>query len=113
MTSTEPSCFACLQTQKLVLLLMFFMAAARLFAQLPTARLLTVFPAGAKAGASVEVTISGVDLDDPAQLYFSHPGIKGKPKVAEKTGQPEANKFVVTISSNVPPGFYDARFVGR
>ena len=99
--------------QKLVLLLSSLMAATQLSAQLPAARLLTVFPPGAKAGSSIEVAISGVDLDDPMQLYFSYPGIKAKLKIAEKTGQPETNKFVVTISAEVPPGLYDARFVGR
>ncbi|HXJ02896.1 MAG TPA: hypothetical protein VNH44_16875, partial [Micropepsaceae bacterium] len=99
--------------QKLVLLLSSLMAATQLSAQLPAARLLTVFPPGAEAGSSIDVAISGVDLDDPTQLYFSHPGIKAKLKIAEKTRQPETNRFVVTISAEVPPGLYDARFVGR
>src|SRR5712675_1839898 len=67
MTSTEPNRFAWLRTQKLVLFLTFLMAAARLFAQLPAARLLTVFPPGGKAGSTVEVTITGAELDDPVQ----------------------------------------------
>jgi len=102
-------------TQPLVLLLLtlFIGSAARLCAQLPAAHLLTVFPPGGKAGSSVEVTISGADLDDPVQLSFSHPGITAKPKVAEKTSQPEANKFIVTVAGDVPLGLYDARFVGR
>ena len=97
----------------LPLLVLLSVEAPRLVAQLPTARLWTVFPAGGKAGSSIEVTVSGVDLDDPAQLYFSHPGLTTKPKVTLKSDPSEANKFVVTIASDVPPGLYDARFVGR
>ncbi|HEY2953600.1 MAG TPA: hypothetical protein VGK40_13505 [Verrucomicrobiae bacterium] len=97
----------------LILLALFSVGVSPVLAQLPTARLWTVFPAGGKAGSSVEVAISGPDLDEPSQLHFSLPGIKAKPKVAEKSDQPEANKFVVTISKEVPPGLYDARFVGR
>ena len=102
-------------TQPLVLLLLtlFIGSGAQLCAQLPAARLLTVFPPGGKAGSTVEVTITGAELDDPVQLSFSHPGLTAKPKLAEKTGQPEANKFVVTIAHDVPLGLYDARFVGR
>src|ERR1041385_597460 len=101
--------------QKLGLLLLTLLLAqtTRLWSQLPTARLWTVFPAGGRAGSSVEVVISGPDLDEPSQLHFSHAGIQAKPKLAEKTDQPEANKFVVTISKDVPPGLYDARFFGR
>src|SRR6266704_3526328 len=52
-----------------------------LLAQLPVARLLTVFPPGGKVG--------------------------------ETNGLPEANKFLVTIATNVTPGVYEARVVGR
>jgi hypothetical protein len=86
--------------------------APSLLAQLPTARLWTVFPAGGKSGTSVEVTLTGPDQDEPARLYFSHPGLQAQPKIAEKSATPEANKFIVTIAADVPPGVYDARFVG-
>ncbi|MDP6722116.1 MAG: hypothetical protein QGF59_25860, partial [Pirellulaceae bacterium] len=44
-------------------------------AQLPTPNLTTVFPPGAKQGSTLSVTTGGGNLDDGAQLLFSHPGI--------------------------------------
>jgi hypothetical protein len=82
-------------------------------AQLPIARLSTLFPPGGKAGTTVEVTVSGADLDDANQLHFSNTNISGQPKISEKTGEPEPNKFVVAIASSVPPGSYEARAIGR
>src|SRR6185295_2079227 len=82
-------------------------------AQLPVARLATVFPAGGKIGSTVEVGVTGAELDQATQIHFSHPGITAKPKLVEKTGQPEANKFIVSIGKNVPVGIYEARVIGR
>ena len=59
------------------------LACAEALGQLPAAHLTGVFPAGAKVGTSVEVTISGSDLDDASALSFSHPGITAKQKLAE------------------------------
>src|SRR6266567_3411127 len=84
-----------------------------LLAQLPVARLLTVFPPGGKVGSQFEISLTGVDLDEANQLHFSHPGITAKLKVGETNGLPEANKFLVTIATNVTPGVYEARVVGR
>jgi hypothetical protein len=51
-------------------------------AQLPQTRLYSVFPPGAKAGASVELTLAGgVDLDEVNRLLFDHPGITAVPKM--------------------------------
>ncbi len=72
-------------------------------AQLPSARLNSIFPSGGRAGTSVECTIGGTDLDEASGLYFSHPGIKGEP-----TGP---NKFRVSIAPDVPPGPVDVRAV--
>ena len=44
-------------------------------AQLPATQLSTVFPPGGQAGSSVEVTVQGSDLEEPARLDFSHSGI--------------------------------------
>jgi hypothetical protein len=89
-----------------------------LFAQLPTARLDGVFPAGAKPGTTVEITIAGGDLDDVAELHFSHPGITAKRKMAEKgqfdkEPQPVLNQFLVTVAANVPAGTFDVRVRGK
>ncbi len=83
-----------------------------LLAELPLARLLTVFPPGGKAGSQVEISLTGADLDEANQLHFSHAGITAKQKGGEN-GVPEANKFLVTIATNVFPGVYEARVVGR
>ncbi|WP_439631166.1 hypothetical protein [Gemmata sp.] len=106
---------------------------------LPTARIGTVFPAGAKAGppqkvtalgvtvAADELTVTGTDLDEPERLYFSHPGITGTfvpppeqpidPKKKDpppaKKANATAHKFKVAVAADVPPGTYDVRFVGK
>ena len=51
-------------------------------AQLPAARLDGIFPAGAKVGTTIDVTLTGIDLDDATELHFSHPGVTAKPKIA-------------------------------
>src|SRR5215510_5721608 len=82
-----------------------------LFAQLPVARLLTVFPPGGAVGSQFEVSLTGADLDEANQLHFSQPGISAKQKIGDN-GLPEANKFILTIATNVPLGVYEARVVG-
>src|SRR5439155_21464282 len=87
--------------------------ALTLSAQLPTARLLTIFPPGGKVGTTYEATVTGADLDEASAIRFSDTNITAKPKVNETTGLSEAGKFVVSIGSNVPPGRYEARVIGR
>src|SRR5256884_229951 len=82
-------------------------------AQLPAARLSTVFPPGGKAGTTIEADVTGSDLDDANELHFSHTNITARQKVADKTGEPETNKFIVTIGADVPPGIYEVRVIGR
>jgi len=76
-------------------LALIFLAASIAFlpahAQLPLARLSTVFPPGGRTGTTFEVTVTGADLDEANQLRFSHSNITAQPKVAEKTGEPEAD----------------------
>jgi hypothetical protein len=81
-------------------------------AQLPLARLSTIFPAGGQIGTTFEVSLTGVDLDDAKEIHFSTEGIAAKPKL-NGSGQPDANKFIVTIASNVQPAVCDARVIGR
>jgi hypothetical protein len=97
----------------LLLLLMVSLASAVLHAELPAARLSTVFPAGGKIGTSFEVTVSGLDLDDVTQLLFSKPGITAKSKQLAGSDKAEPNKFVVTVAPDAPLGIYEARLVGR
>ena len=87
-------------------------------AQLPTARLTSVFPPGGQRGSSVEIALAGVDLDSVDRLVFSHPEITAAAKTREpaefETGpQPIANQFVVQIGAEVPPGLYEVRAVGK
>src|SRR5687768_2326243 len=87
-------------------------------AQLPVTQLTSIFPAGARPGSNLEVTVGGADLDDADKLIFSHPGITAAAKMTaptdfEKTPKPVANQFTVTIAADVPPGIYEARVTGR
>ena len=84
-----------------------------LHGELPLARLYTVFPPGGTVGTTVEVSVTGVDLDEPTGIYFSDTNITAKPKLREGTGEPETNKFLVTIETKVLPGIYEARIIGR
>ena len=79
--------------------------------QLPRATLSSVFPAGGKQGGTLDVTVSGGDLDDSNKLTFSHPGITAKQKL-DGSGVPVANQYNVTIAKNVPVGFHDVRVSG-
>ncbi|MEO2089331.1 MAG: hypothetical protein ABGY75_07520, partial [Gemmataceae bacterium] len=97
---------------------------------LPQPRLNSVFPVGAKAGGSVELTVNGFDLDDPTGLLFSHAGFKAelvvppepkpdpkdkdKPKPPPKPKPPAtAHKFKVTVPADVPLGNHDVRLVSK
>jgi hypothetical protein len=74
-------------------------------ADLQSPRLDRLFPLGAAAGSTVEVEVSGADLDDPKALLFDHSGITAKPL--------KDRKFQVTVAADVPEGTYDARVVCR
>ncbi|MDB5171541.1 MAG: peptidase domain protein, partial [Phycisphaerales bacterium] len=80
------------------------------FAQLPAARLTAVFPPGGRAGASFDVTVTGVDLDGATELRFSQPGITAKP--AGESESTTERKFTVVIGPDVPVGECEARFTG-
>lgn len=92
-----------------------FVAVSSAIAQsvcLPAPRLLTTMPMGAQAGATLEVIVTGENLDDAKDLHFSHPGITAKPKLDAK-GKPEANTFVVTVAKDTPAGVHEARLMTR
>jgi hypothetical protein len=87
---------------------------------LPQPRLLIVHPAGGQAGTTVEVALTGNDLDDPQKPLFNHPDIKAepvggpqatKPVKPAQGGQPALmeTRFKVSIGANVPVGTYDVR----
>jgi len=74
---------------------------------LPLPRLLTTMPMGGQAGQSVEVAITGENIEDVTELTFSSPKITAKP-VAGAT-----NKFTVSIAADAAVGVYDARVMSR
>ncbi len=76
-------------------------------AQLPLARLHTVFPPGAPSGSTLDVTVTGADLDEPTGLIFSDPRLVATPK----PGAP--NTFSVAVPPELVPGLYEVRFAGR
>lgn len=90
-------------------------AITTVFAQsvcLPLPRLLTTMPMGGTVGTQVEITISGENIEDISELMFTHPGLTATPKL-DANGQSEANKYVVTIAADCPPGIHEARLMTR
>jgi hypothetical protein len=99
--------FEPLNTVRKLLFWMVSLPVTMALAELPTARLLTIFPPGAKVGSTCEVTVAGIDLDDAHAIYFSDSNITA---VAQTNGP---GKFLVSVGTNVPVGIYDARVIGR
>src|SRR4051812_30275911 len=92
---------------------------------LPAPRLFSLTQSGAKAGTSVEVGFTGVDLEEPDQMIFGHAGIKAEPIIPPTPPvdpknppkmpppKPVVTKFKVTVAPDVAVGFYDARLVNK
>lgn len=97
--------------------------------RMPQTTLNYVMPMGGKAGTSVEIVLTGADLDEAEGLLFSHPGIKAE-KVAEPAPPPPdpkkpaakmpaqapantAAKFKVNIAPDTPLGIHDVRILNR
>ncbi len=79
---------------------------------LPLPRLLTTMPMGGAVGTQVEVTITGENIEDASELIFTHPGLTAKQKL-DVNGQPELNKWVVSIAADCLPGIHEARLMTR
>lgn len=95
-----------------------FLLAATASAQLPTSDLLTISPPSARAGSTLEVTVSGTNLDDLSGLRFTDPRIQTRPilKPAEELVPqqlPIGNRFEITIPADLPPAIYEVRTVGH
>lgn len=71
--------------------------------QVPTAD--TIFPAGGQAGQTVEVVVSGKNLQGLRTLHCNAPGLRCEPL--------DANRFRLTIPPETPPGQYDLWAVGE
>ncbi len=93
------------ELRRLVVASAVLLAALTAPAQLPQPKLFSVFPPGAKTGSTVDAAVTGTELDE-IQLRFTHPGITAKALAA-------ANQFAITVASDVPPGAYEARVLGR
>ncbi|MCA9092470.1 MAG: serine protease, partial [Planctomycetaceae bacterium] len=92
-----------------------FCCGANLSAQsvcLPAPRLLTTTPMGGQVGTQVEISVSGEHLDGIADLLFSDPHLTAAKKL-DAAGNPEPNKYVVSIAADSPPGIYEARVLTR
>ncbi len=79
---------------------------------LPAPRLLTTMPMGGQVGTTVEIVITGDNIDGLDELSFSHPGITTTPKLDE-SGLPVVNRFVVSIADDCPTGIHEARVMTR
>ena len=89
----------------------------------PSPRIATISPPGAKAGTTVEITVTGSDLDDATALYFSDPKIKAErlpdpppPKDKKKDNKkapPPPPRFRVTVPADSPPAIHDVRLIGE
>ena len=76
-------------------------------AQLPMARLMSVFPPGGASGSSVELTVGGSDLDEAVGLVFSDPRVSGAPIPGA------TDRFRVALPPGLPEGLIDVRVLGR
>lgn len=79
---------------------------------LPSPRLQTTWPMGGQIGTTLDVTITGENIDDAELLAFSHPRITAKQK-RTLDGEPLADQYTVTIANDCPPGLYEARLMTR
>ena len=79
---------------------------------LPLPRLLTTMPMGGTVGTQVEIAITGENIDGVSELLFTHPGLIASRKLDAK-GQVEANKYIVNIAADAPPGIHEAKVMSR
>ena len=87
-----------------LVLSLFLFSSLKAQADLPLARLNTVFPMGAHPGTTVDVTLEGADLEGTTQLYFSKPGVSAT--------HVEGLKFRIAVAADVPTGPIDVRAIG-
>jgi len=74
-------------------------------AQLPSARLFTIFPPGGKIGTTIEVEVTGQDLEGAQELHFSDSRIRAT--------HLDGSKFKVNLPSDLDPEICDVRVAGR
>ncbi len=93
--------------------LILFHLCLSLRAELPRARLDTIFPLGAQRGTEVDVRLTGIDLDEATQVLISAPGVTAV--VTNIPVFPSQDQVVcrVAVSTNALLGHYDIRVNGR
>ncbi|MFN9718150.1 MAG: serine protease [Planctomycetota bacterium] len=79
---------------------------------LPLPRLLTTMPMGGQIGTTVEIVVTGENIEDASELRFTHPGITAAPKL-DAEGDQVPDRWLVTISGDCPPGLHEARLMTR
>ena len=71
---------------------------------LPQPHLQSVFPVGVQAGATVDLTVRGTDLEGATALWFDHPGLRAL--------HLKGATFRVVCATGTPLGQHDVRAVG-
>lgn len=79
---------------------------------LPAPRLLTTTPMGAQVGQTLEVVLTGDNLDGATSLTFSHAGITAVPQKDDQ-GNEVSNTWVVSVAKDCPLGVHDAHVMTR
>ena len=102
---------------KRLLAFIYLATVSHALAFMPNPDLLVISPAVGKAGSTVEVTISGKELDEAETLRFSDGRIKAEPVMLpvdefHPEPRPVESKFTVTIPADVEPGVYEVRSRG-
>ena len=84
-----------------------WLAVAVALGQSPSPKFNTVFPPGGQAGSTVEVTITGENLDEIESLRLGIPG------AVCKFQQSDTHRFQLSIPVDTPVGVYDVHVVGK
>ncbi len=92
-------------TSRFIASLAVFLLAVPVRAQLPHARLDSVFPFGGAAGSSVIVTVQGKDLDELTGLHFDRPGFQAE--------HVKGNEFRIAVPDDALPGTVEVRTIGK
>jgi hypothetical protein len=79
---------------------------------LPAPRLLTTKPMGAKQGTQVDIVISGENIEDAEELYFSDARLKATRK-KDAEGRTMANQYSVEVAADCAVGVYETRVMTR
>ncbi len=79
---------------------------------LPAPRLLNLFPAGCQAGTTVEVLVSGENLDEISELIFSDSRITAE-RIENRDLPGAAVRYAITVPEDVAPGLVEAYAIAR